>query len=90
MSGVSKKGLFDAIDDSAFFEIVRWHFDFDFVAFSDSDVVDTQLSAEICKNLMAVRKLNSELRFGQNFDDFAFGFNNVFFGHKLPYFYFSL
>lgn len=71
--------LFVAVDDSALRQVVWRHFDFHFVALENSYVVYTQLSAELRQYFMAVCEHHSKLSFRQDFDDFAFGFDNVFF-----------
>ena len=52
---------------------------------SYSDVVDAEFASEVCQDDMTVGELHLELSLGQNFDDFAFGFDDVYFRHNTPY-----
>ena len=74
--------LFVPVNDSALREVVGRHFDFYSIPFEDSDVVDAELSAEVCQDDMTVGEFDPELRFGQNFDYLTFRFDDIGFGHK--------
>ena len=70
--------LLVAVDNSSLSQVIGRHFDFHLVAFEDSDVVDTQFSAEIREYFVSVVEYYSELGFRQNLNHFAFGFDYVF------------
>ena len=70
--------LLIAVDNSALSQVIGRHFNFNLVAFEDSDVVDTQFSAEIREYFVSVVEYYSELGFRQNLNHFAFGFDYVF------------
>ena len=68
--------------DSAFRQIVRAHFQFHRVAFDNSYIIPTKLTGDIRRDNVTVGKLDFELCTGQRFNDFAFRFDYVVFGHR--------
>ncbi len=80
--GSEGKGLSEAVDDSAFIEVVRGHFEFDAVAIGEADEAFAHLAGDVREDLVLVRELDTEHGPGEDGDDFAFGFNKFVWLHR--------
>ena len=79
--GGAKRSALATPGDPALGEIVRAHFQLDGVAGDDADVIHAQLARNVRRDGMPVGKLHAERCIRQRFDDFAFRFDDVVFGH---------
>ena len=68
--------------DSTFAEVIRRHFNFDFVARQNLDVVFTHLSRNVRGYHMPIFEFDPKRCVGQRVNNFAFEFNAFFFSHN--------
>jgi hypothetical protein len=80
--GSEGKGLSEAIDDSAFIEVVWGHFEFYAVAIGEADEAFAHLAGDVRENLVLVREFDPKHGPGENGNDLAFGFNKFVWLHN--------
>src|SRR5690554_660914 len=70
------------VDDTGLAEIVRRHFQRDFIPGQNADVVLAHFAAGVGNNIMAVVQRDAETGIGQYFSDKTTHFDEFFFGHE--------
>jgi hypothetical protein len=70
-------GAGEAVNDSAFGEVVRSHFKFDAVSDGQADKSLPHLARDVGQDGVAVVEFDSKHGIGQDLDHFAFDFNGI-------------
>ena len=73
----SAKDLFFSPDDTSFGQIVGRHFQSNFIPGINSNVILSELTADVSNNLVAVFKFNPELCSGKFLRNYTFDFDNI-------------
>lgn len=79
------KNLLETIGNPTFCQIIRRHFDGDFVARQDANTVFPHTSRRMGDNFVIIHELHAKCSVGQKFNDFAFKFQEFFFSQFGPF-----
>lgn len=71
--------LFETISDPTFCQVVRGHFDQNFVAGQDTDPIFPHFTSCVTNDLVIIFQLYPKRRIGKQFHDRSIELNNLFF-----------